>query len=431
MSATGRATRNKPARGRSDAPDMFERFPLPLAVLGDDGDVEGNERFRRMWSSHLIRIDQLRDVLAEPARGWRPVQALDGAGGKRPLKARAFRLGEQDVVLLDEAGEAPLRRRIQELEAEVTELKRLSSTDLLTGVWNRAHFDQAAEIERSRSIRQRQPVSLILIDVDHFKRVNDIHGHQVGDAALREIARAIRSTIRSIDGLYRWGGEEFVVVAASTGYRGAGVMANRIRQTIAERRFGAVGTITVSIGVAEHLVAESTKAWFRRLDKALYRAKEAGRNRTFIDARGSSDTWNSESVRTLVRLAWRDEYCCGEATVDQQHRELFELANRTLEASLAPDASREAVTLAVDRLISHIAEHFAYEEEAIAAHGYAGAEEHKRLHQALLRRATVLRAAVVAGRATIGELLDFIVDKVIANHLFTADKAFFPIFEAE
>lgn len=92
------------------------------------------------------------------------------------------------------------------------------ATDCLTGLWNRTHFERMIESELDRSRRYRQPVSLILFDIDYFKSVNDRHGHQAGDAVLRELALVAQTAMRSSDELCRWGGEEFAVIAASTGH---------------------------------------------------------------------------------------------------------------------------------------------------------------------------------------------------------------------
>lgn len=151
------------------------------------------------------------------------------------------------------------------------------STDCLTGLWNRAHFERLVRTELDRSLRYRQPVSLILFDIDHFKHANDLYGHQAGDTVLREMALVANAAIRSADSIFRWGGEEFAVLATSTGYRGAGGLAESLRGQEARHRFPGVGDIAISLGVAEHVVAYSAEEWFRRADEMLYAAKEMGR----------------------------------------------------------------------------------------------------------------------------------------------------------
>jgi diguanylate cyclase (GGDEF)-like protein/hemerythrin-like metal-binding protein len=271
-------------------------------------------------------------------------------------------------------------------------------------------------------------VSLILFDIDHFKRINDTCGHQAGDSVLRELVSVARKTIRSIDMLFRWGGEEFVVIAASTGYRGSAALAEKIREAVETHRFQSVGSVNVSLGVAEHLAPESVETWFRRLDDALYRAKNSGRNRVWVERVGSSDLWAAESGPSVVRLVWQEAYECGEPNIDAQHRELFALANAALDASFKTAEPRAPFEAAIDKLLAHIVKHFADEEEILDACGYSDLSRHKAAHASLLAQADKLRAGVAADRTTTGELVQFLADKVIAQHLFAADRKFFSLF---
>ena len=206
--------------------------------------------------------------------------------------------------------------------------------------------------ELDRSIRSRQPVSLILLDIDHFKRFNDTYGHQAGDAVLCELVQVIGTAMRSVDTLFRWGGEEFVVLASSTGYRGGATLAEKVRSKVEQHRFAIVGGVTISLGVAEHVATESAEIWFRRVDEALYRAKNGGRNRVCVDQRGSSDLWAAKSGPSVIRLVWQEPYECGEPTIDREHRELFELANVLLDASFKSKSSPEAFSAALEKLLA-------------------------------------------------------------------------------
>ncbi len=165
---------------------------------------------------------------------------------------------------------ARLRQRIAELES-------LSATDRLTGAWNRVQLERMVNAEINRAKRSGQPVTLILLDIDHFKPVNDVYGHLAGDAVLREFVGRIREHMRDIDSLFRWGGDEFVVLAPSIGYQGGAVLAERLRTTIDPAPFANVGPLTASLGVTEHLDGESVDSWFLRTDQALY--SEVGRSK--------------------------------------------------------------------------------------------------------------------------------------------------------
>lgn len=158
---------------------------------------------------------------------------------------------------------------------------RMASHDPLTGVQNRLAMDSALVREVDLAQRRGTPLSVLLIDADHFKRFNDDHGHAFGDDVLRALAKSMSSTVRRSDLLYRFGGEEFVVLAAQTGRDGAMLLAERIREAIASIRtvrFRDV-ELSVSIGVAELAEGESAADFFKRSDDAMYQAKRAGRNR--------------------------------------------------------------------------------------------------------------------------------------------------------
>jgi diguanylate cyclase (GGDEF)-like protein len=160
---------------------------------------------------------------------------------------------------------------------------RLSITDGLTGLWNRRHFELMAAQELARSRRFGEPLSILMIDIDHFKSVNDQFGHQAGDAVLIEVASRLTYMVREVDLMARYGGEEFGTLLPKTDLKGASVLADRIRTAIADEPFEVDGReleVTVSIGAAVHPGhGDTLVALLATADVALYRAKAAGRNR--------------------------------------------------------------------------------------------------------------------------------------------------------
>ena len=158
---------------------------------------------------------------------------------------------------------------------------RSSFIDPLTGVKNRAAMDNALLREVELCRRQSASMSIILMDIDHFKFINDQHGHAAGDTALRAVAQCTESSIRSSDMLFRFGGEEFLILLSYTRTDGALLLAERVRHQI--ERLDAVSgmdiKLTVSLGVSSLQANENAKSLFERADKALYRAKQGGRNR--------------------------------------------------------------------------------------------------------------------------------------------------------
>ncbi|MGI8537884.1 MAG: diguanylate cyclase [Mycobacteriales bacterium] len=163
------------------------------------------------------------------------------------------------------------------------EARRLSVTDGLTGLGNYRYFQLTVAKEIERASRFERPLALLMLDLDHFKRVNDVHGHQRGDAVLVELANRVRRTVRDVDILARYGGEEFVAILPETDARGAGQAAERIANAVRRRPFGAAGEdpleVTISVGVALFPAHGTTAAvLLRRADEALYTAKRAGRD---------------------------------------------------------------------------------------------------------------------------------------------------------
>lgn len=164
-------------------------------------------------------------------------------------------------------------------------LEALAITDALTGLFNRRRFDDTLAEEVKRTLRYDTPLGLVMIDLDHFKLVNDTHGHQVGDEVIRGVAQTIASTIRATDVAARYGGEELAVILPHTGLDGAVTMAERLRQAIGARVY-TLGEVslrgTASLGVTAFLADEpdmTARRLLERADQALYQAKQAGRDR--------------------------------------------------------------------------------------------------------------------------------------------------------
>jgi diguanylate cyclase (GGDEF)-like protein/PAS domain S-box-containing protein len=177
-------------------------------------------------------------------------------------------------------------RDVTERRTNSDEIRRLLTTDQLTGVSNRVRFFELAGAEMTRWSRFRQPVSALMVDIDHFKRVNDTHGHLAGDEVLRQVATVLQTGLRSIDILGRLGGEEFAIVLPSIDLVGAEMVAQRLRRTAATLSpvyEGVAIPITVSIGCAEaHAGTAGLDALLKDADAALYRAKQGGRNRVEV-----------------------------------------------------------------------------------------------------------------------------------------------------
>lgn len=180
-------------------------------------------------------------------------------------------------------GSAALIRDITEEKRLEEQLRTLSTTDGLTGLYNRRFLDEALTTEFHRSLRTHGPLSVIMIDVDHFKKFNDAHGHDQGDRVLQAVAKAMRGALRKYDLPCRYGGEEFLAILPNTGVDGAFAVAERFRLDIEAMVVDGL-KVTASLGIASFpaVTVESPSELIERADQALYRSKEGGRNRSTI-----------------------------------------------------------------------------------------------------------------------------------------------------
>lgn len=158
-------------------------------------------------------------------------------------------------------------------------LGKLTNLDHLTKIANRRRIDEVIQKEYKRGHRYGQPLSLVLFDVDNFKKINDVYGHNRGDKVLKTIAKLVRSSVRESDFFGRWGGEEFVIVCTETAAEEAVKVAEKLRRQISEYEFEEVGSLTCSFGVGQFDFNASIEMSVHNTDMALYRAKEEGKNR--------------------------------------------------------------------------------------------------------------------------------------------------------
>ncbi|MFE1599625.1 diguanylate cyclase [Methylobacterium sp. ID0610] len=240
----------------------------------------------RMIGRPLARISTFMRELDAENLGTQPL--VIEAEGRHELHALATTLNtmvhrlrrafEDNAALLNDLREmnATLQSRVSE---RTRELEVLAKTDLLTGLFNRRKLDEALDAEIARSCRERSTVSVIVGDVDHFKSINDRHGHKAGDAVLVAFAEVLRAGGRPGDTLGRWGGEEFMLICPGTDLATAAGLAEGLRRRIETTALPIVGMRTCSFGVAAWQEGEGADALVTRADTALYRSKRNGRNR--------------------------------------------------------------------------------------------------------------------------------------------------------
>jgi len=182
---------------------------------------------------------------------------------------------------------------ITRLQEDLEHLRQEAMTDALTGIANRRQFDKALAVSSQEASNNGAPLSLIMIDIDHFKRFNDTHGHQMGDQVLKLLASVLSDTVKGQDTPARYGGGEFAIILPDTGLDGAASLANTIRERICRKRMvnrangEDLGKITVSAGATTYHAGESIEDFVARADEALYLAKRSGRDRVMASQKAA------------------------------------------------------------------------------------------------------------------------------------------------
>lgn len=180
-------------------------------------------------------------------------------------------------------------QELDKIRDSLKEAEQRSNTDTLTGLANRRSLDEFFRSALIAAMEKGEPLSILMIDIDHFKKFNDSYGHQVGDQVLRLVAKVLQDGVRDIDLAARYGGEELIAVLPGADLAACAAVAERIRRRIAEARLTRrttgqeISSVTVSIGVAQFRLAESVESMIERCDRGLYRAKQLGRNRTVTE----------------------------------------------------------------------------------------------------------------------------------------------------
>lgn len=269
--------------------DIFERF---FSLGGSGSAPEG-------WTEQIeVAAGRIVEALTAAGKGTEKYGAalatftgdLNSAASQSDIAAIITGILKETKVIDGEI--RTLQTQIEDSHSEVSELRRQLAitqreaiTDRLTGLTNRRGFDDAliGMIEEARG--EREPLCLVLADIDYFKRFNDTHGHQIGDQVLRLVGRTLNDGVKGRDLAARFGGEEFALILPNTSLRGAASVAENLRRTLETRKLArkgseeGFGVITMSFGATEYIIGESAESLVSRADKLLYAAKERGRNR--------------------------------------------------------------------------------------------------------------------------------------------------------
>jgi two-component system cell cycle response regulator len=278
--------------GLRNFPIRLERYPEIRAALDHGAPVLVEEgvsnplygEIRKVWEAEGLTVP-VSSAIALPFtldRTQLGVFFLRTSGSEPPLSHHDIEFA--DTVIRAAVAAIQRAQLLETTRADKARLEALATTDAVTTLLNRRALVDRLSHEMERARRYGTPLALLMVDLDHFKDINDTHGHLVGDEALREVARVLDSAVRNVDIVARYGGEEFAIVLPETSNEGAVAFAERVRERVAEHVFANERLpslrITVSVGVASVPSAdiESVEDFFARSDEALYRAKAGGRN---------------------------------------------------------------------------------------------------------------------------------------------------------
>ncbi|MFT6926660.1 MAG: two-component system cell cycle response regulator [Psychromonas sp.] len=280
-------------------------LPDPAFIITRSGKyaaVFGGTDSRYYHDGSFLIGAYIQDVLKEPKAEWF-LSEIAGALAHKGIQVVEYGLAGDDVKGLNSEGPQEViwfEGRIQALEFKIEgedavlwiatniscrhaleqKLISLSETDKLTGLWNRRHFETVAALELKRALRCQHGISLLILDIDNFKSVNDTKGHQGGDAVLRGLSSMMTECMRESDIITRWGGEEFTVLMPCTELEVAIEAAERLRKSVEQHCFEHGIYVTVSIGIAVwRIETESVESVLSRADQGLYKAKHNGKNR--------------------------------------------------------------------------------------------------------------------------------------------------------
>ncbi len=298
------------------------------------------------------------------------------------------------------------------------ELSKIALIDNLTNLSNRHYFDHDLEFLIASNNRNKTKMTMLMIDLDRFKLVNDTYGHLVGDNVLKQTADILRYSVRSTDRIYRWGGEEFIILTPETDNSQAARVAEKICQNFRNAIFETIGNITVSIGFATYDSDEDIDDWFKRVDLALYQAKQTGRDKWVA--------WLDDELLPSYfhRFEWSSEYESGNLEVDLDHRQLAEYVNQLHDLIVfhSPiDTIQEHILL----MNKHIQNHFAHEESVLKHFKYIDLVEHRAIHQRILSEYEIIVKKTINGDISLGALMSYLVEQILIAHILNDDKKFF------
>jgi len=420
----------KESLGDALSPESLEKMKaitaefIPRFPAGDP-ELEGRKFIYELQQfhkdGHLVDVEMSIQVIKTEVPGAVEIIGVTrDISERKVLERELMKEIEAKNQLIEQlkASEAQLSELSMALKLKNETLEKVTITDQLTGAYNRFYFEKRAMGEIDRSRRYGTPLSMLIFDLDFFKKINDQWGHGFGDSVLKRMSAEVMSTIRSTDLFARWGGEEFVVLMPGTSQKSAVMVAEKLRKSLSQVLHPTIGRVTASFGVAEHRYGEQLENWFTRADRAMYRSKGHGRN---MVSEWSDHTYLTESSE----MVWNEEWACGNALIDEAHKTLLIYANGIV-AMMQQDVQPDELTQAFDQLLEHVASHFKEEEAILKQVGYPAATFHERFHQHLLSKGLQVKKLMLEGHVVKSDMILFLMDEIIVGHLLTEDVKFVP-----
>ena len=307
---------------------------------------------------------------------------------------------------------------ITEQKEAAENFRNIAIKDNLTGLFNRYYFDLRTQDEIAISDRYGEPLTMMMLDLDHFKNINDTWGHPAGDEVLKKTAEMLSSVIRKSDFVFRVGGEEFVVLMPKTEIENAMAVEEKIRKAIENTEYNIPENVTISIGVSQKQKSEMLDSWYSRTDKALYYAKESGRNCVV-----NFEEMNN-NIFAFARIEWKNQWNCNNIEIDKQHKKIVELANTLLFMAFSNNKS-EKILEQFNKVIEHVVYHFNFEEELLGQIGYDNCDEHAKIHRNLIEKTLKLKEAYIKDELKATAFFSYVVEDVVMGHMVKEDAKFF------
>lgn len=314
-------------------------------------------------------------------------------------------------------------RITQDNNKKAEKLYELATRDALTGVYNRSFYIESFNKKAQESLRNNRPFSLILLDLDYFKQINDEYGHLMGDEVLKSVSKLLKSHLRETDLICRWGGEEFSILLLDTDLKSASFVAEKLRTQIELLRVESNINLTSSFGVTQWREDDTEESVFKRVDNSLYLAKLTGRNKVVTD-----EELYINASGLPINIEWGPFFRSGHPKIDDEHFALIRLSNEIIVNCFRPGTEEETLKQ-FDKLMVHIVAHFDSEEEILAQHHYSQLEEHKQIHRELVTKAKTIENELHNQSISVLTVAKYLIQDVVVGHIIKSDFDFFSLFQ--